>query len=161
MFSSDKKKLVWLGVAALAGVLLIIVGTFSGSGKKENVTVPDNSSDTMEYLERIENKIKNITEQITGASGAAVIVSADTGVEYVYVRDEKINGDDEQSEYITVKKSDGSGALVTLKVIYPEIKGVSVVCKGGDNAEIKVKIVNAVSTSLKIPSNRICVVGSK
>ena len=42
----------------------------------------------MEYIEDIENKIRNMTEMITGSSDVSVIVSAESGTEYVYVSNE-------------------------------------------------------------------------
>ena len=50
---------------------------------------------------------------------------------------------------------------VLVKRIYPEITGVSIVCEGGDRAEIQAKLIKAVSTALGISSNRICIVGKK
>jgi stage III sporulation protein AG len=50
---------------------------------------------------------------------------------------------------------------VLAKEIYPEIKGVSVACPGGDDSRVKLKILEAVSVALGISKNRICIVGTK
>lgn len=155
------KKLIWLALAAVLGIILIIFGSLSGSSKTKNTEVSNEDIKTEAYIESVENKIKNITEQITGSRDSCVIVTAKSRVESVYVCDEKTSGDGKAQEYITVKNSDGEGSLVLVKQIYPEISGVSIVCRGGDEMNIQAKLIKAVSTALGIPSNRICIVGTK
>jgi stage III sporulation protein AG len=90
-----------------------------------------------------------------------VIVSAESGTEYVYVSNEEEKGESLSREYITVKNESGRYELVLAKEIYPEIKGVSVACPGGDDSRVKLKILEAVSVALGISKNRICIVGTK
>ena len=47
-----------------------------------------------------------------------------------------------------------SGALLGL------VKGVVVVCQGGDNAAVSQRIVDAITTALNISSKRVCVTKS-
>ena len=46
------------------------------------------------------------------------------------------------------------------KIENPEITGVLIVCDGGDDIGVKEKVINAVSTVLNIPSNRVYVTNS-
>ena len=46
-----------------------------------------------------------------------------------------------------------------LKEIYPDVTGVSVACRGGDDPVIQAKLIRVISTSLGVSSNRICIVG--
>jgi stage III sporulation protein AG len=89
------------------------------------------------------------------------MVSTESGTEFVYVSNEDINGDDTSKEYITVKSSSGEYELVLSKEVYPSITGVSIVCPGGDDYAIQVKLINSVSTAFGLSKNRICVVGTK
>ena len=68
------------------------------------------------------------------------------------------DGDD--GEYVTVR-SGGEYSLVLLRNLYPKITGVSVACRGGNDAEVRKKLIDVISTALGIPSNRICIVGTK
>ena len=115
----------------------------------------------MEYIETVENKIRSMTEKITGSTDVSVIVSAENGTEYVYVFNEDLSGDDSTREYITVKNESGRYELVLAKEIYPEIKGVSIACHGGDDSATRKKIIDSVSVALGISKNRICIVGTK
>jgi stage III sporulation protein AG len=159
----ERKKLLFLILLGAVGILLVFCGFFmqDGEEKSENLVKSEICSPTMEYIESVENKIRNITEKITGSTDVSVIVSAESGTEYVYVSNEEEKGESLSREYITVKNESGRYELVLAKEIYPEIKGVSVACPGGDDSRVKLKILEAVSVALGISKNRICIVGTK
>lgn len=158
----ERKKVVLLGVIGALGLLFVILGCIAPWEKKQESEkeIPV-SFQTMEYIREIENKIRSITEKITGSTDVSVMVSTESGTEFVYVSNEDINGDDTSKEYITVKSSSGEYELVLSKEVYPSITGVSIVCPGGDDYAIQVKLINSVSTAFGLSKNRICVVGTK
>ena len=160
---SEKKKLLFLVLLGAVGILLVLCGFFAPSGgeNEENSGNGEISFHTMEYIESIENKIRSITEKITGSTDVSVIVSAESGTEYVYVSNEEADGEALSREYITVKNESGRYELVLAKEVYPEIKGISIACPGGDDSSVKLKILEAVSVALGISKNRICIVGTK
>lgn len=160
---SGKKKGILLAVIGFIGILLIIIGTVGE--KRKEVANTENMSEknqaTLEYIEMLENKIKTITEQITGSDRVKVIVSISSGPEYIYVSNEELDENYSAKEYITVKTENGSDELILLKEVYPEVEGVSVACPGGDNPEVQAKLIRVISTALDVSSNRICIVGTK
>lgn len=157
---TTKKKKIGLILLGCLGLLLILIGSLGRSGAEKEANGQDFSKDSsaLAYMEQVENRIRTITEQITGSDDLSVLVTVKGGPEYVYVSNEKADG---AKEYITVRKENGAGELILVKEIYPEIEGVSVVCRGGDSAEIKAKLISVISTALGISSNRICIVGAK
>lgn len=160
---ADRRKIILLLVIGVLGVILVILG-YAAPWKKAETTGGEEiqfSSQTMEYIEDIENKIRSMTEMITGSSDVSVIVSAESGTEYVYVSNEDFSGEDVSREYITVKNENGIYELVLTKEVYPEITGVSIACPGGDDYSVQRKIINSVSTAFGLSKNRICVVGTK
>lgn len=161
-FGLEKKKTIILAVLGIVGIILVVLGYLApwkknNSSDKENL----NSSGTMEYIRDIENKIRSMTEKITGDTNVSVIVSTENGTEYVYVSNENIDGNDISKEYITIKNEKGTNELVLLKEVYPTITGVSIACPGGDDSSVKRKIIDLVSTAFGLSKNRICVVGTK
>ena len=162
-FGLEKKKTIILAVLGIVGIILVVLGYLApwkknnSSSDKENL----NSSGTMEYIRDIENKIRSMTEKITGDTNVSVIVSTENGTEYVYVSNENIDGNDISKEYITIKNEKGTNELVLLKEVYPTITGVSIACPGGDDSSVKRKIIDLVSTAFGLSKNRICVVGTK
>ena len=158
--SSKQKGMLLVTLAAL-GVLLVILGIFSEKKDSEAVVQKNISGnyETLEYITRLENKISNITEQITGSDDVKVIVSVSSGTEYVYVSNEELDENYSAKEYITVRGENGADTLILLKEIYPDVNGVSVACRGGDDPVIQAKLIRVISTSLGVSSNRICIVG--
>ena len=158
---SPKQKGMLLASLAVLGVLLVILGIFSEKKEGEAVAQKNISGnyETLEYITRLENKISNITEQITGSDDVKVIVSVSSGTEYVYVSNEELDENYSAKEYITVRGENGADTLILLKEIYPDVTGVSVACRGGDDPVIQAKLIRVISTSLGVSSNRICIVG--
>ncbi len=156
---SGKKKTLILVIIGIIGVVLIVFGSIGDGDHEKNAELPQKTDLTLEYIEHIENKIGNITEQITGSSRVRVIVSVETGSEFQYVSNEETKENASSKEYVTVRGENGGDALVLLKEIYPEIIGVSVACKGGDSPEIAGKLIRVISTTYGISTNRICIVG--
>lgn len=145
------------------GLLLVFWGYFKPESAEKSVFAEkeENSFKTMAYIGDIENKIKSMTEKITGSADVSVIVSAESGTEYVYVSNESAVGEKNSREYITVKNESGRYELVLAKEVYPEIKGISIACPGGDNSKVRKKIIDSISTAFGISKNRICIVGTK
>lgn len=160
---SGKNKGILLAVVGIIGAALILLGTMGE--KKKTETGDSNTSakniSTLEYIESIENKIGNITKQITGSEDVRVIVSVSSGTEYVYVSNEELDGEYSAKKYITVRTEDGADELILVKEIYPPVTGVSIACRGGDNPAVQAKLIDVISTALGITSNRICIVGTK
>jgi len=64
--------------------------------------------------------------------------------------------DDRQESIIVVDTENGrQGLLVT--EIQPTVKGVVVVCQGGDQPLVQERIINTITTALNISSKRVCV----
>ena len=159
-FSGKKKSLI-LDIIGIIGLALIIFGTFSEKEGKEISKNTEENINTLAYIERLEHKIGNIAEQIPGSSNVRVIVSVSSGTEYIYVSNEKLSENSSSKEYITVRTENGGDELILLKEIYPDVTGVSVACRGGDDPLIQAKLISVISTSLGVSSNRICIVGIK
>ncbi len=156
---SGKKKSLFLVIVGIVGVALIIFGSVKGDKEEKIGEVLEKSDATLEYIAAIENKIGNITEQITGSGRVQVIVSVATGSEFQYVSNEEIKENQTSKQYITIRTDEGADAPILLKEIYPEIIGISVACKGGDSPEIQAKLIRVISTTYGLSSNRICIVG--
>ncbi len=156
---SGKKKNVLLLTVGLIGIVLILFGS-AGSKEEENIVeISEKNNTTLEYIEQLENKIGNITEQITGSNRVRVIVSVASGSEYRYISNEEIKENYSSREYVTVRSENGADRPILLKEIYPEIIGVSVACRGGDSPEIQEKLIRVISTTFGLGTNRICIVG--
>ncbi len=173
LLSQDNVKKIVI-VMGVVGIILI----FSSSlFKAKPVNKTDNLSsqnDTQEYAKLLEENLKNIVSEISGVGEAKVLVTLESSKQTVYATEQKKSkeatedktsnetskkkeSDDIETRYIKVKNADGTEQALSVTQIQPSIKGVVVICKGGDNPEIKEKVKNAVKTALNITSKRVFV----
>ena len=96
-------------------------------------------------------------------------MTLESGVEYVYAKEQRENSDykeeggekvsksaDTQENIILIDGSNGKTGLL-LTEIQPQVKGVVVVCSGGDTAAVCERATQAVVAALNISSRRVCV----
>lgn len=156
-------------IIGIIGMVLVAVSSLplSKSDKKS-----ESCSLTVEaYEEAMEKELAEIVKAISGDKKPKVFLSLETGIRREYAgetRDssnEKINGQqseksgEKQIRTITVKGEDGAEEAVTLIEHMPEIRGVAIVCKDGDNEAVREKIISAVTKALNITSKRVSVTG--
>ena len=143
----------WLLIAigAVIGVALIIFGSLGGTKQAEA------KGDFDSYISDTENKIRQMTELLTGSDDVSVAVFVSSSREYVYASDT----DGDKSSYAVIKSGDSGSGLVLVKEMYPKIESVAIVCKGGDNASVQSKLIKLVSAATGLTSNRISIAGSK
>ena len=67
----------------------------------------------------------------------------------------------DQSDTIIISDSDRNETGLLRKVIYPKFSGAIVVCDGGDDANIKLLIVDAVSKMTGLGADKIAVLKMK
>ena len=129
--SSDKARTVFI-IVGLAAIALIFI---SGSiGSKEDEAVTENF-DTQVYHQSLTQEILSMVQSIEGAGKAKVMLTLENSYEYVYLDDDK-----------------------TLRQVNePTIRGVVVVCEGGNSPVVCAEITNLLRTVLNVPSNRVCV----
>lgn len=157
------KKMMLIIISAVAGVIFLVASEFLVSDKNESASDENITAD--DYAEMIEDKLTTLVSSIEGAGEAVVMVTVETGEENVYAKevksDEESNENKSSSkyeyEYIVIKSGTSSENGMLLKVIEPNIRGVAIVCDGGENAAVRENIINAVSAVLDIKSNKISV----
>ena len=165
---NKKNWLFWLG---LAGILLIGLSEIFSGGDKEagNRADPQESCVESTYQEEMEQRLLEIIRQVEGAGEVSVMLTLEGSPETIYAQNEQTqtqvqedeNGSlkresSSQNEHILFDSGAGKEALVE-EQLAPEIKGVAIVCSGGDDIEVIERITELVSVVLDLPSNRICV----
>lgn len=173
MFSSKNhgNTIVILGII---GLILIAVSGFFKPHSKPTV----NASASVETRQqKLQQSLESIISGVEGAGKAKVLVTFENSAETVYATEEKKNkeacedksengvtrkkeSDDCEKKYITVKDSQGTEHALAVTEIEPKVKGVIVICSGGENPIVKQRIAEAVTTALNIPSKRVCITKS-
>ena len=146
----------WVLVALLAlGAVMILAGSFLSKDKNIQKSESTGSFSYSEYEREVEERISKIVSEIGGISDVSVMVTLESTVSYSYAE----NSNDKNSEYVTIRDKDGNESGVLISENAPGIRGVAVVCNGGDIPEKKLEIIKMVSALLGLPQNRVYVGG--
>ena len=121
--------LLRMGALLILGVLLL---AFASSGAKKETAV-SSQSDLTAYGEAMERRLEEFCSQVEGVGRAEVMLTFESG---------------ERAEYR------GSTQISTSP---PRILGVTVLCTGGKNAQVRTELTGMLSALLGIGASRICV----
>ena len=133
---------------AVVGVMLLLLGSGAPSGQSRETR--DGYTDTSEkFKSEVILQIKEICTRVSGDENPTVTLTLERGEEYVYAR--RSDG-----SYVT-----SSGDAVLLCARAPLVRGVAVVCRNGDDPELKGAITSLVCALLGIGSNKVFVSSAK
>lgn len=154
----DKKTMFIIGIALVGMLLILLSGTGQESGTDPKIKYEEQGKITENELAL---EVESFLENIKGAGKTKVILTFETYEEtvYAYDKDEKHTSDgtkDYSDEYVIIDSGDAEAGL-KLKILSPKIRGVAVICEGGDNPIIKEQITSALSALFDISSNNISV----
>ncbi len=153
-------------ITGLIGIVLIGLSEWLPSGGSNTVQAVDVAA----YTRTLEQRLETLVEHIQGAGKSRVLVTLESGVEYIYADDNKSASSQSEENGQTNKNShseewdsrvvlsDGKGLLIT--ELQPTVRGVAVVCEGGDNEAVRQAVCEAVATALNISTRRVCVMPS-
>ena len=148
-------RLLMLGLGGL--VLLLAASAFPG--EKESLPPADETGfDRERYAAQTEERLEALIGRLQGAGETMVMITLEEGENYVYVTDEKTEEAPSgyQTEHVIYNTGNGSAPL--LKTTYmPVIRGVVVLCQGGEDPAVAGKITEMVSALLDVGTNRISV----
>lgn len=158
----NDKKLLVIVTAVFIGIILIVISSLPEADENEHT---DAVSETQEFNEadytaQLEKKLSEMITLINGAGRTRVIVTLECDYETVYAKDGSLSKDDnstdEDSEYIIIDSEETQSGLL-LKTVTPKVRGVAVVCEGGDSQYVCNAVTEMLSAVLDIGINRISV----
>ena len=170
----DKKKGKLIFLIGLLGIVMILISTLFP--KSTTTTSSTKQISAEKYVASLEAEIKNVVSDIIGSKKVKVLITLNSGVEYVYANElkqdtdkmENSQGDgknqsqqkdNNEQKYVLVNAPNGGQIALLLTELTPKIRGVVVVCEGGENEAISNTIKSAVTVALDIASTRVCVTG--
>lgn len=135
-FPIKEKTLRIIIALGIAGIVLIFLSSLWDGGESGEAYDGSQTSVSAEiYGDNLEKELKEIISKISGVGRCEILLTMENSVEYVYLS----NGD------------------TKTKSIEPTVRGVAVVCDGGENPVTKEKIIDVVTKALNISSSRVSV----
>ncbi len=158
-------------IMGLIGIGLILISSFFPASDAKKEVYSQGEATAEEYKALLEEDIKRTVKDITGSKNISVVITLESGIKYSYadIREETVTEKKEKekestdnetkSGYITVKTAEGGEEALLVTTQMPKVRGVAIVCDGGDNQQIAEKIQNAVMSALDISSKRVYICG--
>lgn len=130
----DNEKLIRLIIiAGVVGIALIFVsgfdfGVFGGAKGDEEFSVTT-------YSTQIEENLEEMLSSISGVGKTKVLLTMENSVEYIYLKD----------------------STTKTKEVEPVIRGVLIVCEGGDDPVVVERVTDSVTRALGISAAKVCI----
>ena len=145
---------VLLVMAAGAVLLLLPSGGRDSPGEEP----PAQEEGAAFDLEAFEAKLARTLSQVEGAGQAQVVLTLDGGSRQVLARNQDREGDGGVSNtVVTVGKGSGQQEAVPIQTVAPQFRGALVVCPGGGDAQVRLKLIEAVSALTGLGADKISV----
>ena len=156
---SSKLKLILILGGALLGIFLLLFGSGAFHTKQNTTETDANDSNheqaLLDYQSYLEGKVKSICESVNGVGNVTAIVTLDSGFESIYA----IETSDGNEQYVVLGSGSSASALL-LTESPPAVRGIGVVCTGGNSATVRRELTSLLSAAFHISSNRIYITGS-
>ena len=120
-------------IAGALGIALIFLSGFLSNDRQKSADGEGFSSSS--YSERITERLESLISDIEGAGKTRVLLTMENSAEYVYLE---------------------NGTTKT-KEIEPRVRGVLVICEGGDDPVAAGRITEAVTKALDISTAKVCI----
>ncbi|MFY9382141.1 MAG: hypothetical protein WBI55_05445 [Eubacteriales bacterium] len=149
----SKKLIVFLvaaGILLLAADLIFIRG--SSDKNKGNISATVYTA----YTEELERRVRDICDKVAGVSNVSVLLTLESSNEYVYAEN---SSGASVYDYLVINGKDGEEPVL-IKEIYASVRGIAIVCDGGDSAKIKATLTELLSSAFNLPTNKISIAGT-
>ena len=156
----DKYK--YAGLVALIGAALLL---WPGSRSGGTDTAPPRAQEAVQIAsdDDLTERMEEVLATISGVGQVKVLLTLDSDGERQLAQDTELtySGDtaspedySRKSETVFEDGGDGDRTVVT-RTVYPTYRGALVVCQGGDRAEVKLAVTEAVAALTGLSADRI------
>ena len=143
-------------IVILAGVILLALprGNEGASSRKDAAGSAAEESFDLDGLER---SMEQALSRIEGAGDVTVVLTLRGGTRRVLAEDSQISETQTSRETVVVSKGSSVEEGLLLQEIYPQFRGALVVCSGGNDASVRLKVLEAVSALTGLGSDCISI----
>ena len=152
----------------LAGVALLLWPSGKEPPKEEKPSDISTSMPQEDFsVSALEEKLSETLSKVKGAGDVTVMLTVQGGSRQVLAVDEKSShkadgGSETQSTTVVVSGASGTGnSPVLVQQLYPRFQGALVVCSGGEDAGVRLKLMEAVSALTGLGTDKISICKGK
>ena len=175
MSQKQKRNMIWLGVLAVLGVVLLLAGgKESGSSIQETeLTKPKTDTTSVQAVSSVrqmEQQLEQTLMQIEGAGTVTVQITVNDLGRKEYARDvqkternsTETKGEDQQQttelqETQTVVQQNGQNGALLIAETMPDVRGVLIVATGASEARVQEQLLQGAATVLQLSTEQIIV----
>ena len=173
LLKSGKSTYILIGIAVFAAGVIVL---WPSEKVKSDIQSAAPTVQEEDYAQILSERIAQMVSAITGETDPHVTVTLCSNGETIYATEDRqsernsqeysgeelnktqTDGDTEKT-YIIVKAADGSQQPLIVTQTEPEVQGVVIVSRMGNDVQIREKITQAVKTALDLSSTQVCVTG--
>jgi stage III sporulation protein AG len=90
--------------------------------------------------------VRDICDKVAGVSNVSVLLTLESSNEYVYAEN---SSGASVYDYLVINGKDGEEPVL-IKEIYASVRGIAIVCDGGDSAKIKATLTELLSSAFNL-----------
>ncbi len=150
-----RKNLPLIAILFVLGIIFLYLAEYDSNKENENSGI---DFDEKVYTENLEQRLCAMLEKMDGVENATVMITLEGSSRY------QITGENRSGLQNSIYTSSflqedtaSSQNPILIEIEAPKIKGVSVVCRGAENIQIRQRIINLISSTLNLPKNKIYV----
>ena len=163
--------------AGLAGILLIAFASFTRQPAATQAMAASSApaaAPLESYEQKLEQRLEEILGSVAGVGRVQVMVTLESGYGYEYAKENKQGSDllsdvkaqeaqktqektTREESYVMVDAGSGNKKPLVTKELEPTVKGVVIVCEGGNSPVTVAKIIETVGVAAGVSSNKISV----
>lgn len=140
----------------LVGIFLLLLPT-GGKERSPTVQAGGEGIDTFNLAE-FEGRLQEILSRIDGAGTTYVVLTLKNDGLQVLAKDGQQSRDGAaQTEVVTISRGSGVQEVVTIRTDTPQFQGALVVCEGGEDPQVQLRISQAVAALTGLGSDKISI----
>lgn len=138
----------------LAGLLLLALPLGGGEAEADNqVSAPASGFD----LAALETRLEEALSRIDGAGAVTVVLTVQNGPRQVLAQDVDRGTGEENTETVVLSRGSSTQETVTVQELYPSYQGALLICEGGDDPTVRLKLTEATSALTGLGADKISI----
>lgn len=148
--SVRQHRAVWL--VLLAGLVLLAIPTGDRLSADRVEPLPSGFD-----LSAMEGRLEEVLSRIDGAGEVTVVLTVRSGTRQVLAEDVDREEGSERTQTVVLSRSGSGQQTVTVQEVYPAYQGALLVCSGGDDPTVRLRLTEAMTALTGLGADKISI----